>query len=279
MKPGHKPTLTLPGPLLLVGAGKMGGALLNGWLRLGLDPASVFVVDPQPSPEMKAELDKHHIALNPGSMPAPKVVLLAVKPQILKPALQAVALHVEKDTLVMSILAGATLGALDAGLPDRTAIVRAMPNTPAAVGRGMTVMVANSDTGPEQKLIARQLMEAVGETAWIENEDLMDAVTAVSGSGPAYVFYLAETLTLAGVKAGLLPELAAKLARATVCGAGELMHLSDLPPDTLRKHVTSQGGTTAAALEVLMAPDGLEWLMGRAVHAAAERSRELGRGT
>jgi pyrroline-5-carboxylate reductase len=279
MKPDHKPPLTLPGPLLLVGAGKMGGALLHGWLRLGLDPASIFVVDPQPTPEMKADLDRHGIAFNPSAMPAPNVVLLAVKPQILTPALKAISRHVEKDTLVVSILAGATLGALDAGLPPRTAIIRTMPNTPAAIGRGVTVLIANAEATLEQKNVASQLMEAVGDVAWIGDENLMDAVTAVSGSGPAYVFYLAETLAHAGVKAGLPPDLAAKLARATVSGAGELMHRSDLTPDTLRKHVTSQGGTTAAALDVLMAPDGLEWLMNQAVHAAAERSRELGRGT
>ena len=270
--------LSLPGPLLLVGAGKMGGALLQGWLRLGLDPAAIYVADPQPTPEMKAELEKRNIPLNPASMPAPRVVLLAVNPQIMAGALKAISRHVEKNTLVISILAGATLGALDAGLPDRTSIIRVMPNTPAAIGRGITVMVANSDTLPEQRIIASQLMEAVGEVAWIEDENLMDAVTAVSGSGPAYVFYLAEALAQAGVKAGLAPELSARLARTTVAGSGELMHRSDLPPETLRKHVTSQGGTTAAALEVLMAPDGLEWLIGRAVHAAAERSRELGRG-
>jgi pyrroline-5-carboxylate reductase len=270
--------LTLPGPLLLVGAGRMGGALLQGWLRLGLAPSSIFVVDPQPGPEMKADLEKRGIALNPTSMPAPRIVVLAVKPQNLKVALKAVALHVEKDTLVISILAGATLGALDAGLPARTAIIRAMPNTPAAIGRGITVLAANAEVLPEQKILAGQLMEAVGEVAWIKDEDLMDAVTAVSGSGPAYVFYLAEALAQAGLKAGLAPDLAAKLARATVTGSGELMHRSEFTPDVLRKHVTSPGGTTAAALEVLMAPDGLEWLIGRAVEAARDRSRALGRG-
>jgi pyrroline-5-carboxylate reductase len=278
MTPERKGSLTLPGPLLLVGAGKMGGALLQGWLRLGLDPSLIYVVDPQPGPDMKADLDKRRIALNPEQMATPSVVLLAVKPQILSPVLKAIALHVDKDTLVISILAGATLGALDAGLPPRTAIIRTMPNTPAAIGRGMSVMIPNAEVTPEQRATATQLMEAVGEVAWIGDENLMDAVTAVSGSGPAYVFYLAESLARAGVKAGLPPDLAAKLATSTVAGSGELMHRSDLTPETLRKHVTSQGGTTAAALEVLMAPDGLEWLMVQAVRAAAERSRELGRG-
>jgi pyrroline-5-carboxylate reductase len=274
--PDRKP-LTLPGPLLLVGAGKMGGALLQGWLRLGLDPSVIFVVDPQPTPEMKAELDKRGIPLNPTAMPAPRVVLLAVKPQIMAGALKAISRHVEKNTFVISILAGATLGALDAGLPAHTSVIRAMPNTPAAIGRGITVLVPNAEVLPEQKIVAAQLMEAVGEVAWVADENLMDGITAVSGSGPAYVFYLAEAMTRAGIKAGLSPELSAKLARATVAGSGELMNRSDLTPETLRKHVTTQGGTTAAALEVLMAPDGLEWLIERAVHAAAERSRELGR--
>ena len=276
--PDRKPPLTLPGPLLLVGAGKMGGALLQGWLRLGLDPKTIYVVDPQPSAEMKAELEKRQIPLNPSAMPAPRVVVLAVKPQIMAPALKAISMHVEKNTFVISILAGATLGALDAGLPPRTAIIRAMPNTPAAIGRGVTVLIPNAEVLPEQKIVAGHLIEAVGEIAWIGDENLMDAVTAVSGSGPAYVFYLAEAMTRAGIKAGLPADLAAKLARATVAGSGELMHRSDLTPETLRKHVTSQGGTTAAALEVLMAPDGLEWLIGRAVEAAADRSRVLGRG-
>jgi pyrroline-5-carboxylate reductase len=227
---------------------------------------------------VKTDLRDRGIALNPASMVQPKVVLLAVKPQMLSSVLKAISPHVDKDTLVVSILAGATLGALDSGLPSRTAIIRTMPNTPAAVGRGITAMIANAEVTPEQRALASQLMEAVGEVAWIGDEALMDAVTAVSGSGPAYVFLLAEALARAGVKAGLSPELSAKLATATVTGAGELMHRSDTTPETLRKNVTSQGGTTAAALEVLMAPDGLEWLMTAAVKAAAERSRELGRG-
>lgn len=278
MNAERKGQLQLPGPLLLVGAGKMGSALLHGWLRLGLEPSQIYVVDPQPSFELKTDLRERGIALNPTSMVQPKVVLLAVKPQILAPVLKAIALHVDKETLVVSILAGATLGALDAGLPPRTAIIRTMPNTPAAIGRGVTAMIANAEVTPEQRAVASQLMEAVGDVAWIGDEALMDAVTAVSGSGPAYVFLLAEALARAGVKAGLSPELAAKLASATVAGAGELMHRSDTTPETLRKNVTSPGGTTAAALEVLMAPDGLEWLMTAAVKAAAERSKELGRG-
>jgi len=270
--------LRIPGPLLLVGAGKMGGAMLAGWLRLGLDPKLVHVVDPQPAEEVRQALEAHGIALNPASLPEPKIVVLAVKPQIVASALEAVSRHVGKDTLVISILAGITLGKLDAGLPAGTRIVRAMPNTPAAIGRGITVLTGNAEVTPEDRAVAGQLLEACGEVAWIGDEDLMDAVTAVSGSGPAYVFLLAETLARAGVKAGLPADLAARLARATVSGAGELLHRSHAEPSVLRENVTSKGGTTAAALEVLMASDGLEWLMNKAVHAAAERSRELGRG-
>ncbi len=279
MSQPSKRSLRLPGALLLVGAGKMGGAMLQGWLRLGLDPSTVYVVDPQPAPEMRDELDRHGIALNPSSMPAPRVVVLAIKPQNVAGALKAVAQHVEKDTLVISILAGTTLGLLDAGLPPGTAIIRAMPNTPAAIGRGITVLAANAEVEASHKRIAGELLEAVGDVAWIGDEDLMDAVTAVSGSGPAYVFHLTEALAAAGAKAGLPPDLAARLARATVSGSGELLRRSDLSPEVLRRNVTSPGGTTAAALDVLMAPDGLEWLMNRAVQAAADRSRELGRGT
>ena len=270
--------LALAGPLLLVGAGKMGGAMLQGWLKLGLDPKSVYVIDPQPAAEMQAELEAHGIALNPFSVPEPNVVVLAVKPQIAKPALEAVSGHVGKGTLFVSILAGITLGAIQAGLPAGTKIVRCMPNTPAAVGRGMTVLIGNAGVGDEERAVASRLLEASGEVAWIDEEALMDAVTAVSGSGPAYVFLLAETLTQAGIEAGLPADLAAQLARATVSGAGELLHRSDLPPETLRQNVTSTGGTTAAALEVLMAADGFASLLEKAVHAATERSRELGRG-
>ncbi len=270
--------LVLAGPLLLVGAGKMGGAMLQGWLKLGLDPKSVYVIDPQPADEVRAELEAHGIALNPSAMPEPKVIVLAVKPQIVKTALEAVADYVGKNTVFISILAGITLGAINAGLPAGTRIVRCMPNTPAAVGRGMTVLIGNADVAPEDRELAGRLLEASGEIAWIEDEALMDAVTAVSGSGPAYVFLLAEALARAGVEAGLPADLAAQLARATVSGAGELLHRSELSAETLRQNVTSKGGTTAAALDVLMAPDGLEKLLNKAVHAAAERSRELGRG-
>jgi pyrroline-5-carboxylate reductase len=266
----------LDGPLLLVGAGKMGGAMLERWIEAGLGER-ICVADPAPPPEIAALIARAGLrhAPDPDGLPEPAVALLAVKPQIMAQALPALARRVTARTLVVSILAGKTLAALEAALPPGTAVVRAMPNTPAAVGRGMTVAVANARVDAAQRDLADALLAATGRTAWIEDEGLMDAVTAVSGSGPAYVFLLAECLAAAGVEAGLPPALASELARATVAGAGELLHRSSEPAETLRRNVTSPGGTTAAALEVLMAPGALDALLARAVEAAAARSREL----
>lgn len=273
--------MTLPllggGTLLLVGAGKMGAALLEGWLRLGLAPSAVSVVDPSPPPDVAAMLELNGIRVNPAPDvdASPGVIVLAIKPQVLDAALPRIVRHVGADTLVISILAGKTLQALEAGLPAGTAIVRSMPNTPAAIGRGATVAVANATVTAGQQAMAHTLLAASGMVEWIDDEALMDAVTAVSGSGPAYVFLLVESLARAGVAAGLPADLAMTLARLTVTGAGELLNQSDLAAETLRQNVTSPGGTTAAALAVLMAPDGLDPLMRDAVEAAAERSRQL----
>jgi pyrroline-5-carboxylate reductase len=263
------------GILALVGAGKMGGAMLEGWLALGLDASNVIVIEPQPSPELVV-LEQKGAVLNPpaGAVSNIGTIVLAVKPQVAADVLPAVAAMTGHGTLVLSIMAGRTLAFLQSGLP-KAAIVRAMPNTPAAIGRGITVAVANATVTAEQKIKAQHLLAASGAVEWISDESLMDAVTAVSGSGPAYVFLLAETLTQAGIAAGLPQALAAKLARETVAGAGELLHRSPLDPATLRKNVTSPGGTTAAALDVLMAADGLDSLMRAAVLAAAKRSRDL----
>jgi pyrroline-5-carboxylate reductase len=263
------------GGLALIGAGKMGSAMLEGWLALGLDPRRVSIFDPKPAPEIQA-LTAKGIVLNPASDAAgkPAVVVLAVKPQIAPDALPSVIPLVGSDTLVISIMAGKTMKFLEAALPN-AAIVRAMPNTPAAIGRGITVAVPNDAVTAEQKQRAHALLAASGAVEWIADERLMDAVTAVSGSGPAYVFLLAETLARAGVAAGLPEDLAARLARETVAGAGELLHRSPLDPATLRKNVTSPAGTTAAALDVLMASDGLDPLMRQAVAAATRRSKEL----
>jgi pyrroline-5-carboxylate reductase len=272
-------TLNLDGPLLLAGAGNMGWALLSGWLAGGLDPARVVVQEPAPQPHIKAALEARGIraeARIAGLPEPPAVLLVAVKPQVMDEVLPQLATLVGRGTLVISIAAGRRIDGLAAHLPAGTAIVRVMPNTPASVGRGISVAVGNAHVTERQRETCGSLMRAVGEVAWVDDEGLMDAVTAVSGSGPAYVFHLAECLAEAGVAAGLAPELAGKLARWTVAGAGELLHRSELDAATLRRNVTSPGGTTAAALEVLMAADGgLPELMREAVEAAARRSREL----
>jgi pyrroline-5-carboxylate reductase len=265
----------IPGTLVLVGAGKMGGALLASWVRGGLEPRKFIVLEPRPSPEVRA-LKRHGLQLNPRRRPpAPAaVIVLAIKPQSAPEVLPNLLPQLGPKTLVISIMAGRTLRYLEDALPQ-AAIVRAMPNTPALVGRGITVACCNARVTAAQRAIAHRLLAAAGEVEWIDDETLMDAVTAVSGSGPAYVFLLAEALARAGAAVGLPPALAGKLARATVAGAGELLHRSDLDPATLRANVTSPGGTTAAALDVLMGKHGLEPLLTRAVTAAARRSREL----
>jgi len=275
MAQSEKSRLDDIGTLALVGAGKMGGAMLEGWLALGLDPRNVVVIDPKPSEDV-VTLSRKGIAINPAADANRTIgtLVLAVKPQVAADVMPSVAGLTGPDTLVLSIMAGKTLGFLQAGFPN-AAIVRAMPNTPAAIGRGITVAVPNAAVTADQRRRANALLAASGAVEWISDENLMDAVTAVSGSGPAYVFLLAETLARAGVAAGLPEELATKLARATVEGSGELLHRSPLDPATLRQNVTSPGGTTAAALEVLMAADGVDPLMRRAVAAATKRSREL----
>jgi pyrroline-5-carboxylate reductase len=265
----------IPGTLVLVGAGKMGGALLASWVRGGLEPRKFIVLEPRPSPEVRA-LKRRGLQLNPHRRPpAPAaVIVLAIKPQSAPEVLPNLLPQLGPKTLVVSIMAGRTLRYLEEALPQ-AAIVRAMPNTPALIGRGITVACRNARVTAAQRAIAHRLLAAAGEVEWIDDETLMDAVTAVSGSGPAYVFLLAEALARAGVAVGLPPALAGKLARATVAGAGELLHRSGLDPATLRANVTSPGGTTAAALDVLMGKHGLEPLLTRAVTAATRRSREL----
>ncbi|MGE3870855.1 MAG: pyrroline-5-carboxylate reductase [Pseudorhodoplanes sp.] len=259
--------------LALIGAGKMGSAMLQGWLALGLDPKAVTVIEPQPSAELQA-LARRGVALNPEARPPVAVMVIAVKPQVAGEVLAPLAPLVGEGTLAISIMAGKTLGFLRQALPQAR-IVRAMPNTPAAIGRGMTVAVPGPGVDAAQRDLAQNLLAATGAVEWVEDESLMDAVTALSGSGPAYVFLLAEAMAAAGRAAGLPAALAEKLARETVAGAGELMHRSDLHASALRQNVTSPGGTTAAALAVLMAPDGQETLMTRAIAAATKRSREL----
>jgi pyrroline-5-carboxylate reductase len=264
------------GTLALVGAGKMGAAMLEGWLGRGLDAARVVVLEPQPSLQV-ARYGTQGLRLNPprDGLRA-DVIVLAVKPQSAREVMPQLTSLVGPSSLVLSIMAGRTLKFLQGALPANTAVVRSMPNTPAAIGRGITVAVPNAAVTAAQRQIATDLLAATGAVEWVADEALMDAVTAVSGSGPAYVFLLAESLARAGAAAGLPHELAERLARATVAGAGELLHRSTEDAATLRKNVTSPGGTTAAALEVLMADDGLDPVMKKAIAAATKRSKDLG---
>ena len=275
--PHGAPTLAdFAGTIVLVGAGKMGGAMLDAWLALGLPPASVVVIEPQPAPELTA-LSSRGLKLNPLLKDVREVsaIVIAVKPQVAPVVVPTLAPLLTPNTVMLSIMAGRTLGFLEGALAQQTALVRAMPNTPAAIGRGITVAAPNAKVSQRQRALVHTLLAATGLVEWVTDEGLMDAVTAVSGSGPAYVFLLVEALTHAGMSAGLPPELAAKLARATVSGSGELLDRSPLDPATLRQNVTSPGGTTGAALDVLMAADGMTALMSRAVLAATQRSREL----
>lgn len=259
--------------IFLVGAGRMGGALLRGWLSAGFSPSSLAVAEPNPTAEMAALLEQNAIAQKPQT--APDVMVLAVKPQIMNEALTAIAPLAGPKTAVLSIAAGRTVASIAAHFPPDAAIVRAMPNLPAEIGRGITAAFANAQVTVEQKNLCDALLCAAGEVAWIGDESLIDAVTAVSGSGPAYVFHLAECLAEAGAAAGLPQELAAQLARATIAGAGELLHRSALSPAQLRENVTSPGGTTAAGLSVLMGEPSLKALIRETVAAAARRSQEL----
>lgn len=260
--------------LVLLGCGKMGSALLAGWLEAGLPASSIWVLEPYPSDWLKSA----GVHLNEGVPPAPAVALLAVKPQMMGAALPALQALGNGPTLMVSIAAGTSIATFEQAFGALTPIVRTMPNTPAMVGRGITGICANAPAGAKGLALARALMSAVGEVVELDGEHQIDAVTAVSGSGPAYVFHLIEAMAAGGVAQGLSPEVAMQLARATVCGAGELAHRSPDSAAQLRVNVTSPGGTTAAALAVLMEPEtGFPRLLERAIKAAADRGRELGK--
>lgn len=265
--------------LLLIGCGKMGGALLEGWLTQGVPARDVTIVEPnqQAACDFVERLGVNAIASADelASDYAPEVVVIAVKPQIMAEVLPPYAKLTAAKPVFLSIAAGKTIASFEAILGASTAIVRAMPNTPASVGRGITVGCPNANVTGVQAALCKRLLSAVGEVEWIDDEALLDAVTALSGSGPAYIFLLAEAMGHAGRMAGLPPELADKLARATVAGSGELLHQSPLPAATLRENVTSPNGTTAAALDVLMGAHGLKELMTQAIDAATRRSKEL----
>jgi pyrroline-5-carboxylate reductase len=261
---------------VLVGAGKMGGAMLDGWLALGLDPKKVAIVEPQPAPEIAA-LAARGVRINPPSVRVmdASFIVMAVKPQVAAEVVSQTRSFATIGTTVISVMAGKTIKFLEGAFGFMTPIVRSIPNTPAAVGRGITVATVNARVDEKQRATANTLLGSIGAVEWVKDEGLIDAATAVSGSGPAYVFLLAESLARAGAAAGLPADLAARLARATVAGSGELLHQSPLDAATLRANVTSPNGTTAAALSILMAPDGLDPLMTKAVAAATKRSREL----
>jgi pyrroline-5-carboxylate reductase len=269
----------LAGPLLLVGCGKMGGALLAGWIAKGLAPADTYVVEPEAGLRTQAR-DRHGVAAfaEPRELPTdlrPRAIVFAVKPQAMAAVLPAYEQLAEAGAVVLSIAAGTVIARFEAAFGATTPIVRAMPNTPAAIGQGVTALVANPRASAAQRKLCAQLMAAVGQVLWIDDEEHMHAITAMSGSGPAYVFYLIEVLAKAGVRSGLPEALAWPMASATVAGSAALAASSDETVEALRQQVTSPGGTTEAALQVLMAEDGMQPLLERAVAAATQRSREL----
>lgn len=268
----------LPGSLALVGAGRMGGAMLRGWLDLGLEGARILVIEPQPTDDLRALCAASGARLaDDANAGAPvEALVLAVKPQSFAAVAASLAPLVGPQTTVVSIMAGKTIADISQRLPGVGGIVRSMPNTPAAIGRGVTGACASPGLDPARRAMADALLSSVGAVVWLDDEALIDAVTAVSGSGPAYVFLLAECMAAAGEKLGLPADVAARLARATVEGSGELLlREAGSSPADLRVAVTSPGGTTAAALSVLMADDGLAPLLERAIAAAARRAGEL----
>jgi pyrroline-5-carboxylate reductase len=268
--------LTSSGPIVLIGAGNMGGALLTGWLKSGVPGSSVIVVDPNPADAMRtmiADAGASHVTEAPAGMTA-GVLFIAVKPQLMDAVLPPLKSLVGEGTVIVSIAAGKTLSSLEAHLGE-AAMVRAMPNTPAMVGRGVTGAFANARVSDRQRQLVQNLLKVSGPVEWVPGEADIDSVTAVSGSGPAYVFYLVECMAEAGRKLGLQADLAMRLARETVAGAGELLHQSPDDASRLRQNVTSPGGTTAAALGVLMAEDGMQPLFDAAIEAARKRAQEL----
>lgn len=270
----------MDGTILLVGCGKMGSALVEGWFKRGLNPVDVLIIEPAGRKSLSC-CDKHPaltVLSKPQDIPTdfrPDVVVFAVKPQVAADVVPQYAHLTRSHPVFLSILAGKTISFFKSHLGAAAAVVRAMPNTPAAIGKGISVLTAAPEVSPVQRSVCDVLMAAAGQVAWVDDESLIDAVTAVSGSGPAYVFLLAEALAEAGRKAGLPADLAEKLARATVAGSGALLAHSADTAAVLRQNVTSPNGTTAAALSVLMSAQGLQPLMDEAVAAATQRSREL----
>ena len=259
--------------LLLVGGGKMGTALLQGWLDAGMDKSQFGVQEPTPSETLVAT----GVALNPSQDFAPQIAVLAIKPQLADDVLPKLSLP--KGCLVISLMAGVPTARMADLLGGGVACVRTMPNTPAAIGRGMTALFAEASVTDAQRDKASKLMAAVGATAWLDNEKLIDAATAISGSGPAYIFHLAEAMSSSAQALGLDEATARTLAVQTIIGAAAMLQGDDTDAGQLRRNVTSPGGTTEAALDVLMGEGGLGEMMRRATQAAAERAHELAQPT
>jgi len=266
-------------PLVLVGCGHMGRAMAQGWLRAGVPADHLYIVDPQADPASLPGGNPDHFVASAGFLPSgmkARAIVMAVKPQVMNDALPLMVPFIGDDTIVLSVAAGVTLDQMARGTGGMGTCVRVMPNTPAAIGEGISGVTAGPGISVADRALALELMDATGEAVWIDAEDQMDAVPAVSGSGPAYVFYMVECLAAAGVREGLPEETAMALARQTIIGAGHLLDAeTDLEATELRRRVTSPGGTTAAALDVLMRADGLGELMSRAVSAARKRGAEL----
>lgn len=269
--------IPLKGTLVLAGCGKMGGAMLEGWLKTGVPAKQIVTLDPALQGSTLELLKHHNIHHNPPitEIANTEALVVAVKPQVMGQVLPGLVPLLKSKPVVLSIAAGKTIASFEAVFGSGASIIRAMPNTPAAIGRGITALVGNRNVSPAQMALAEALLHASGEVVRVAREAEIDFVTAVSGSGPAYVFLLVETLAAAGEKLGLPADLAMRLARVTVSGAGELLYQSIESPTTLRQNVTSPKGTTEAALQVLMAPGGLKQLMEKAVAEAAKRSKEL----
>jgi len=269
---------SLSGRLVLIGAGKMGTAMLQGWLDAGVAGDQVVIFDPSPPPETMAVIAQHSISHNPAldAVDNVEAILVAVKPQMVDDVLPAMKALAKDNPLVVSVVAGKTIAAFRQHFGDTTPVIRTIPNTPAAVGRGITAMAASDGVSAKQSELATALLASLGEVVTVADEAMIDACTAISGSGPAYIFYMTECMTAAAVKLGLPADISEQLARATVAGAGELMRATGTPAGTLRENVTSPKGTTHAALQVLMADeDGMKQLMIRATAEAEKRSREL----
>jgi pyrroline-5-carboxylate reductase len=270
-------SINLKGTLVLAGAGKMGSAMLEGWLKAGADPAKIIAIDPMPPQEVLQLLAKHNIRHNPelSEITDAEVIVVAVKPQVMDDVLPNLVSLKSSRPVILSVAAGKTIATFAKHFGADASIIRTIPNTPAAIGRGITAMCANAHVSKSQMELATALLSSTGEVVTVADESEIDLVTAVSGSGPAYIFYLTECMAAAGEKIGLSPSLAMQLARATVAGSGELMRQSGIDAATLRQNVTSPKGTTYAALQVLMADDGMMPLFEKAIAAAAERSKEL----